>query len=105
MRSLVLLFLTCVACCFPRPEHIGDDGAIPDAGTSDAGTSDAALPDAAPMDFAVTLSVPKVRVAEGASATVEVIISRNAFSDAVSVTVAGLPPGVSADALTIEGDS
>jgi len=56
------------------------------------------------MDFTVTLSAPRIRVVEGASATVEVIITRNTFLDAVSVTVAGLPTGVSADALTIEGD-
>jgi uncharacterized delta-60 repeat protein len=110
MRSFVLLFLACVACGFPRPEHIGDDAAVSDAAMSDAGmsdapTSDAATPDAAPADFVIALSTPRLHVVAGSSATAGVTISRNTFTDAVDVTVAGLPSGVSADALTIVGDT
>ena len=113
MRSMaVLLLLAGVACGFPRPAHLGDDAApsdsaTPDAATTDAAIADAALPvpDAAPMDFVVTLSTPRVRIVEGASATVGITIGRNTFMDAVGVTVTGLPPGVSADPLTIEGET
>lgn len=57
------------------------------------------------MDFAVTLDTSRVRVVEGASASVGVTINRNTFTDPVNVTVSGLPNGLTADPLVIAGDA
>src|ERR1043166_4782827 len=58
-----------------------------------------------PGDFAVALAGSRVHIAEGTSATVAVTIDRNAFTDAVTVTVGGLPAGVTANPLTITEDT
>jgi uncharacterized delta-60 repeat protein len=61
-------------------------------------------PDAADSveDFSVTFDVAKARVVEGETATVGVMLGRHGFAGAVTVTVAGLPGGVTADPLTID---
>ncbi|HET7502254.1 MAG TPA: hypothetical protein VFK02_14650 [Kofleriaceae bacterium] len=82
MRFVCCFCLLFAACGFPRPGDIGGD-------------------DAAPTDFTFTLASTRVHVVEGASATVEVNIGRNAFPDPVAVTVTGLPDGVTADPLMI----
>jgi uncharacterized delta-60 repeat protein len=53
-------------------------------------------------DFAMTLAAPIVGVVRGATGTVGITIARqNGFSGAVAVTVAALPSGITADALSI----
>jgi len=93
MRVALLSLVIC-ACSFPRPPEIVDDAQLPS-------------PDAGPIatDFAVTLASPRVRIVEGTSATVEVTIGRNEFTEPVTVTVGGLPAGVTVSPLTIAADS
>jgi uncharacterized delta-60 repeat protein len=85
-----LVTLPCVlaaalaACGFPRPGDIAPE-------QQDTG------------DFTVTLDAARVRVSEGDSATVGVKLVRNGFSGPVTLTVAGLPTGVTADPLTVDG--
>jgi len=80
--ALLLLFIS--ACGFPRPPDVDDD---------------------AGLDFAITLASPRVRIVEGTSATVAVTIDRNTFTEAVTVTVGGLPAGVTVNPLTIASDT
>jgi uncharacterized delta-60 repeat protein len=51
------------------------------------------------------LAAARVRIAEGASSAVDVTLARNAFDEPVTVSVTGLPAGVSADPLTIATDT
>jgi uncharacterized delta-60 repeat protein len=83
VRLAGLVLLASAACGFPRPADVkAEEG-----------------------DFTVTLASPRVRVVEGAIAAVGVTLGRNVFTDAVKVTIAGLPAGVTVDPLTIEGDT
>lgn len=93
MRPSPLLLLACVGCSFPRPKDLPTDAEpSPDAG-------------AAPGDFVANLDGARIHLTEGSTTTVGIKLDRNAFADAISVTVGGLPDGVTADPLTIAGDS
>jgi uncharacterized delta-60 repeat protein len=82
-RLCVVTLVWVAACGFPMPADVGDDD----------------------PDFTVVLDSARVRVVEGESTSVGVTLGRNAFSDPVTVTVAGLPAGVTADLLTITANT
>jgi uncharacterized delta-60 repeat protein len=86
LRIAALLGFIC-ACGFPPPPDVGGDAGPPLG------------------DFAVSVASPRVRIAEGTSATVGVTIDRNAFTEAVTVTVGGLPAGVTVNPLMITADT
>src|SRR4051812_39490682 len=93
MRSCSIALLACVACSFPRPKDLPSDaGLSPDAG-------------APPGDFVAELDTARVHLREGATTAVAIKLERNAFADPIVVTVGGLPVGVTADPLTISGNS
>lgn len=86
-----------VACGEVRSTHDGDDPGMPDA------SIDGAMPDMPGSGaFELVLGTPNLPVVAGASVFVDVTISRHApFTDAVTLTVTGLPAGVSAAPTTI----
>jgi len=109
----VLLVLFCSACGFPRPAPIHDDagagGSIDAFIGGDAQTAgpdaQTVTPDAGPMDFTLTLGAPRIRISEGLSTSVTVMLGRNDYREEVSVQIAGLPSGITADTLTITGNN
>jgi uncharacterized delta-60 repeat protein len=84
----------------------------PDAGAEPEPEQDAAVePEPEPMmepeeaSFELSLAGTKLPVLQGASASVEITVTRrNGFAEAIAITAGGLPDGVSARALIIEAD-
>jgi len=83
VRRYVLALAVLGGCGFPKPPLIEDLG---------------------DGDFAVELANARIRVVEGASTTVGVKLVRSGLTAPVTVTVTGLPTGVTADALTVDAE-
>lgn len=81
IRPCIYTLALLAACGFPRPADVGGD------------------------DFTVTLGATRVHVVEGGSVTVDVKLSRASFSDPITVTVTGLPAGVTAAPLSIDEET
>lgn len=77
------------ACGFPRPVDLPENS----GGDADAG------------DFALALDTSRVHLRDGATAAVGIRLMRNEAPEPVTVTVAALPTGVTADPLTIDADA
>jgi uncharacterized delta-60 repeat protein len=104
IRLLLTLPLAFVAACGAVSADAIDAAAGPDA---TQGTPDAMPPpDAAPMDFSMFVSPDHVNVLPGGEEVVTVTVQRGSqFTDAITISVANLPPGITAQALTIDASS
>src|SRR5262249_53228576 len=74
-----------------------DPSALPPVVGADASVEDGASAGA----FSLRLAAPETVVMEGASTTAKVLVTRTSFKGAITITVSGLPNGVSADTVEI----
>lgn len=93
LLSLATSSLLLVACGDPAVPDDPDGGVAPDAAVEPAG-------------LAVAASLDRLPILQGTAATVTVTVTRaDGLTGPVAITATDLPPGVTADALTIAADA
>lgn len=91
-----------VVCSLVACKSVDHGAGNPDAGSASNPDPDASVGD---DDFLVAVDAALVRVVQGQTAGVGVAVTRHGFTGPVTVAVAGLPGGVTAEPLVVEADA